>query len=271
MIKLEGNSPQVSFPAATMTFIPSLFIVFLFSSTASALYPFKEVCSSSCGQIQNIRPPFRLKGDPDYCGDPVYELICAGNSTILNLSVGKYYVSSISFNPNELQIVDAGSASGGCRLPLGSLTARKINKGGRYKLTSSNWASFVNCTSFSRHNSNYRPVPCLSQNSSFVYVLSGYQVKELEPSCGFMAMVPTIGLINGSSDKDAFELLQRGFTISWTSNPKTFGYCFAAYFRYGNSFLQVIQKSNEVQIFYSSSFVLKLPIKQKEKLKQAQI
>ena len=209
----------------------SILSFFLFSSTGLALYPFEEVCSSSCGELQNIRPPFRLKGDPNYCGDSDYELTCDGNYTFLNLSVGRYYVNSISFNPNELQIVDVGLESGKCRLPLGSITPRKIKKDQRYELTSSHWASFVNCTGAMQHNTNYRPVPCLSQNSSSVYVVSGYEVKELEPSCGYVAMIPTIDFINESSNKDVFPLLQRGFTISWSSNRRTFGYCFVAYFR----------------------------------------
>ncbi|RVW91822.1 Rust resistance kinase Lr10 [Vitis vinifera] len=57
---------------------------------------------SSCGDIQNISIPFRLKGDPLGCGhpDPAYELVCENNRTIL---YGKYYVEEINYitTPSE--------------------------------------------------------------------------------------------------------------------------------------------------------------------------
>ncbi|ONK81382.1 uncharacterized protein A4U43_C01F28460 [Asparagus officinalis] len=213
----------------------SILTFLLFSSTGLALYPFKEVCSSSCGQLKNIHPPFRLKGDASYCGDPEYELICDQNHTILNLSFGKYYVASISYNPNELQVVDVGLTSGVCRFPLGSITPRTIKNSKRYELISPHWASFVNCVDGIQDDTNYRPVPCLHKNSSFVYVVSGYEVKELKPSCGFSAMIPTDSFMNKSLNEDVFQLLQRGFIISWIGDSKTFGYCFAAYFRASTS------------------------------------
>ncbi|KAJ6795597.1 LEAF RUST 10 DISEASE-RESISTANCE LOCUS RECEPTOR-LIKE PROTEIN KINASE-like 2.5 [Iris pallida] len=200
----------------------------LFSSPGLALY--REICSSSCGRIQHIRWPFRLKGDPHYCGNPKYELVCdAGtNSTVLSMSSRKYYVTRLSYDPNELRIVDTDLASGKCRLPLASISPRIVREDGRYELSSTDWASFVNCTTGTIRQDTYHQVPCLNQSS--IYVTSGYQVKDLVPSCGFLATTPTIGSINKSSNTDhMFELLKMGFTISWIRTPKTFGYCFRAY------------------------------------------
>nr|POE80208.1 hypothetical protein CFP56_79380 [Quercus suber] len=65
--------------------------------------------SSSCGNITNIRFPFRLKTDPKKCGSLRYELSCENNRTVLNLFGvgGKYYVQEISYNNYTIRIVDS--------------------------------------------------------------------------------------------------------------------------------------------------------------------
>ena len=58
-----------------------------------------HTCSaSSCGNIHNISFPFRLKTDPENCGDFSLELSCENNRTVLYISRGKYYVQEISYN-----------------------------------------------------------------------------------------------------------------------------------------------------------------------------
>ncbi|RVW33845.1 hypothetical protein CK203_089080 [Vitis vinifera] len=49
---------------------------------------------SSCGEIQNISNPFRLKGDPFGCGDPDYELVCENNRTMVNVREKQCDISS---------------------------------------------------------------------------------------------------------------------------------------------------------------------------------
>ncbi|RVW87473.1 Rust resistance kinase Lr10 [Vitis vinifera] len=56
---------------------------------------------SSCGDIQNISYPFRLKGDPSWCGDHHYELVCENNHTTGNcLSTSLYSSPYYSFDSN---------------------------------------------------------------------------------------------------------------------------------------------------------------------------
>ena len=77
---------------------------------------------SSCGDIQNISIPFRLKGDPLGCGDPdpAYELVCENNRTML---YGKYYVEEINYQNYTIRVVVAGLEKSNCfSLPLYSLT-----------------------------------------------------------------------------------------------------------------------------------------------------
>nr|XP_023914941.1 rust resistance kinase Lr10-like [Quercus suber] len=64
--------------------------------------------ASSCGNIHNISFPFRLKSDPENCGDPWYELSCENNRTVLQLYDAKFYVQEISYNNYTIRIVDSG-------------------------------------------------------------------------------------------------------------------------------------------------------------------
>ncbi|XP_050887206.1 LEAF RUST 10 DISEASE-RESISTANCE LOCUS RECEPTOR-LIKE PROTEIN KINASE-like 2.2 [Lathyrus oleraceus] len=62
--------------------------------------------SSSCGKITNIRYPFRLKQDPEHCGNNRYELDCVNNVTRLSLYDGYYLVESINYNNYTIRVVD---------------------------------------------------------------------------------------------------------------------------------------------------------------------
>jgi len=67
---------------------------------------YSQPCSSSCGKISNITHPFRLKHDPDHCGNNQYELDCVNNVTVLNLYDGYYFVQSINYNNYTIRLVD---------------------------------------------------------------------------------------------------------------------------------------------------------------------
>ncbi|XP_050221733.1 rust resistance kinase Lr10-like isoform X2 [Mercurialis annua] len=83
-----------------------------------------HVCPpSSCGNIRNISYPLRLKGDPQHCGFPLYELSCENNQTVLNLYSTKYYVQAIDYSDSSLRIVDAAISIDDCSsLPQFSMT-----------------------------------------------------------------------------------------------------------------------------------------------------
>ncbi|XAR52227.1 hypothetical protein NMG60_11020176 [Bertholletia excelsa] len=67
---------------------------------------------SSCGNILNISHPFRLKGDPEHCGDKKYELSCENNRTVLSSYSGKYYVEAINYQNYTIRLVDVGIRKG---------------------------------------------------------------------------------------------------------------------------------------------------------------
>ena len=52
--------------------------------SATAKVNHHHCAPSSCGNIHNIRFPFRLKNDPENCGDSKYELSCENNHTVLS-------------------------------------------------------------------------------------------------------------------------------------------------------------------------------------------
>ncbi|XP_038983025.1 rust resistance kinase Lr10-like [Phoenix dactylifera] len=174
--------------------------------------------SSSCGELR-ISDPFRLKGDPAYCGLQQYQLVCDGNKTILDLNPGKYYVTEISYNDSTfsagtLQVVDDSLASGNCGLPPHSLSYSMLEGAGYYS-AGQLWASFVNCTRMIK-NDMYLPVSCLTGNNTFVYVIvseSAYELRFLEPFCAYSAMFPITAAPINNSALEVIKLFQKGFTL----------------------------------------------------------
>ncbi|KAM3681997.1 hypothetical protein ACJW31_12G039100 [Castanea mollissima] len=81
----------------------------LVHETCTATAKVNHHCApSSCGNILNISFPFRLKSDPEKCGDSRYELSCENNHTVLYLFEGKYYVQEINYNNFTIRVVDSG-------------------------------------------------------------------------------------------------------------------------------------------------------------------
>ncbi|KAJ7959314.1 Receptor-like protein kinase [Quillaja saponaria] len=64
--------------------------------------------SSSCGKIENVSYPFRLKGDPESCGDKRCELVCENHVTVQYMNSRKYYVQAINYKNYTIRVVDAG-------------------------------------------------------------------------------------------------------------------------------------------------------------------
>ncbi|XP_050221735.1 LEAF RUST 10 DISEASE-RESISTANCE LOCUS RECEPTOR-LIKE PROTEIN KINASE-like 2.4 [Mercurialis annua] len=69
---------------------------------------------SSCGNVKNIKLPFRLKTDPKGCGYPIYELSCENNEPMLYLFSGRYRVLSINYHNSTVRVVDAAVDKNNC-------------------------------------------------------------------------------------------------------------------------------------------------------------
>lgn len=190
-------------------------------------------CSSSCGDIDNIKYPFRLRGDPSGCGDPDYEFSCVNNKTILEIFPGKYYVKSISYTDNLLHLVDVNFANGSCSLPSGSLKNRDgVVLDFRYKgevdFATESLIRFVKCSSnvtlqFNQTlHYNYTEVPCLSRNGTYMYaVVDGrYEANNYPRTCSLVSLAP----VNYHDElykkiptyEAVAKALQAGFDIGWS-------------------------------------------------------
>ena len=81
----------------------------LLHETCSATAKAHPCAPSSCGDIDNISSPFRLKTDPENCGDPRYELSCENNHKVVYLAEGrKYYVQEINYSMYTIRVVEPG-------------------------------------------------------------------------------------------------------------------------------------------------------------------
>ncbi|KAK2977445.1 hypothetical protein RJ640_028606 [Escallonia rubra] len=84
-------------------------VVFIVQAYFSQISSGEKNCGcgpSSCGSIHNISCPFRLKGNPENCGDSRYEPACEDNITVINLYSHRYYVQEINYSNVMIRLVD---------------------------------------------------------------------------------------------------------------------------------------------------------------------
>ncbi|KAJ4781693.1 Receptor kinase [Rhynchospora pubera] len=171
----------------------------------------RECPQSSCGNLE-IKHPFYLKSQKSRCTThSQYQLNCEGNRATLQIfEPEKYIVTKI--DSYGINVVSARFAEGSCTVPTGSLSFSSVLKETNYLL--SNLGSLVKCRELISNNSMYLPVGCMSTNDSFVYLVDGaYQVRYLEPSCFYLALLPLGFEVSGNTTGDAFKLLQEEFTL----------------------------------------------------------
>ena len=82
----------------------------LFPITSNA----RHCLPSSCGDKLRITSPFRLKTDPENCGDPSYQFSCENNLTVLYSSSLKYFVLAINYNNYTIRVVDSKVQKDNC-------------------------------------------------------------------------------------------------------------------------------------------------------------
>ena len=182
---------------------------------------------SSCGDIQNISYPFRLKGDPSGCGDPDYELVCENNRTMINSRNGdKYDVADINYDHSTIRVVDPGVKKGNCfSTPLYSLSYYSFDSNYYWRRVS-NTTVLMNCEQ-PISDSNYIPItPCNSSNvtssssQAYVYALVGggdsLLVNDIKYSCTILSTIVTRSLKPGNlSMSDLQEVLLLGLDLSF--------------------------------------------------------
>ena len=120
-----------------MAFLVVLIVLFLGTSSAKI----DGICSpSSCGDILNISSPFRLKSDPENCGNWRYELSCENNLTVLYLYSVKYLVRAINYNNYTIRIADANVRKDNCySIPYYSLSKYNFSYRDSYRTYQKIW------------------------------------------------------------------------------------------------------------------------------------
>ncbi|KAL6321061.1 hypothetical protein AAG906_012047 [Vitis piasezkii] len=171
-----------------------------------------QLCTSSCGNIHNISYPFRLKDDPESCGESEYELACENNRTILYLYSGKYKVEEIKYENFTIRVVDDFSS-----LPLDSWTSRNFTLQSpiRYwpSISSSDYVDMASCSKNSSAHFS------LSSIQTYSYVVVGDMLlSDLENSCrrDLEVWVSTCGQkIDDSSCSGIHDGLRYGTGLHW--------------------------------------------------------
>ncbi|QCD99320.1 Wall-associated receptor kinase [Vigna unguiculata] len=208
---------------------------------------------ASCGKISNISYPFRLKGDPEKCGEESYELGCENNVTLLYMNSAQYHVQAINYKNYTVRVVDPALQLHNCSsLPLRSLSRSNFSDTYTYTyssdpyqaITSSyeNWGSlsfehilFLNCKHTVRENGKYvKTEECVKWDSKgYAYAVVGdLKAEDLEVGCDIKLVAPTsLRTFNNHSYTSMHSSLAYGFQISWINlacqnHPCPDGFCY---------------------------------------------
>ncbi|KAF0898993.1 hypothetical protein E2562_012685 [Oryza meyeriana var. granulata] len=196
---------------------------------------------SSCAHLQDIRYPFRFRGDPPGCGVQAYELFCSDGKAIIYINTGRYFVTNISYSDSIFWVVDASLDNSSCPIPrrnqhpyIYGLQSAKANQPYRdisLYPDAITWAAFVICSRMIKNNAIYRPVACRSTNNSFVYVLTNflsYNVGNVEPSCGYLALIPLgswkMRPPDNASYEDVVKFMRDGFALRFPDEYEPWTY-----------------------------------------------
>ncbi|KAE8793620.1 receptor-like kinase ARK1AS [Hordeum vulgare] len=190
----------------------------------------------SCGHLQDIRPPFRRRGDPLECGVEAYELGCTSSKATIHINTGTYYVTAINYTGSYFWVINTNfDTSSSCPLPPRNqfllVGIDSVSPPGfRYLDTAMYYtACFANCSRAVRDNSSYKPVSCLSASNSHVYVWVspyGCMVVDLEPYCGYLAEIPfdyeySEEYWQNASYADIIQVISKGFIVRFPVDTMT--------------------------------------------------
>jgi hypothetical protein len=227
-----GNNLYVFHHSVTLEILIIFSLIAIFE--ADLVHGGDDACPPfSCGHLQDISYPFRRQGDPLGCGVEAYELVCTSSKATIHINTGTYYVTAINYTGSYFWVMDPSfNTNSSCPLPLWNhypgdsfIDVDKLGSPAFYDLItrSSSIACFANCSRAVTNNRAYKPVACLSADDSHVYVWveSACLVGDLEPYCGYLAIIP-FGegysfdwpwLQDDASYADITELISEGFTV----------------------------------------------------------
>ncbi|XP_056171251.1 rust resistance kinase Lr10-like [Syzygium oleosum] len=220
---------------------------------------------SACGEVGNIRYPFRLKDDPKGCGDSGFELACEDNRTVLSLFDGRYHVKSINpwnfggsidWDFGQIEVVDVGLQKSNCSsLPLHQLMRSNFSgeDDEHYYISYRTSVTIVSCSKQVR--SPIYPLyiatePCIAINGFYSYAVIDAEASDIEDFCTITTSTwaadylweleylqekraPWFRENRPISYNDIHNAMTDGFNLYYDAWPQmTFLFCFLG-FRYG--------------------------------------
>ena len=244
MTGYEGK-PLSCYAFIQLAILANLLILLCFQQTCIAKKHPQHRIPSSCGEIHNISHPFRLKGDPEGCGDPRLELTCENNFTVLHLFSGKFHVQYINYTGQIIGVTDAGLEDDTCSfIPRYFLCDQNVSiitsaddiTEETLTLNSNNVVvAFLNCSNPVIDDPQYVDLnsigaDCFDRRRSggYIYVIfyssfSGFVVSELKVGCHlqvatFTAWTSQLDGFYGTyytKDSNISRSVFYGFELSW--------------------------------------------------------
>ncbi|BAD52561.1 putative rust resistance kinase Lr10 [Oryza sativa Japonica Group] len=239
-------------PTALQVFVSVQFVFAVLVPHAAGRHHRHGCAPFSCGHLSDVSPPFRRRGDPPECGVASYELTCTDDKpATIQIDNGTYLVMDIKYKDSTFWVIDANisDSRNNCPLPRwnrdfgyydqmlyerhGEDSRRRSIQAELMPPYQSTTATFVTCSQeILKSNGKYRPVACMSTNSSFVYVLTGMNsdsIGSLEPSCGYLAMTPLGAgdrplVLENASYADVVKLMRGGFAIRFPYTSRFYVY-----------------------------------------------
>lgn len=168
--------------------------------------------STSCSRNgPEIRFPFKLKGQPDNCGYPGFELSCTEkNETILELPNSiRVMVRSIIYESHKMSVQDPENCFPR-QLQNLSLSASPFKFSLSYPYESLYNYTFFNCSSQKKNMYSLDPVPCLS--------LPDYPVYAVMPEAGFIDvdLSSCRKMYNVSGVPYEVSKISKDFSLNWS-------------------------------------------------------
>ncbi|XP_060203828.1 rust resistance kinase Lr10-like isoform X1 [Lycium barbarum] len=183
-------------------------------------------CTSFCGDIQNIKFPFRLKADPGNCGDSKFQLDCQNNRTIISLNSRKYNVLEINYEKYLIRAIDPGleNQSRNCTSFPNYFTTNYPSSSTFSDSDPIIPVIYVNCLATVNSSRYVETTFCGSQNKTsskslrYVAIGQGMSISDLAENCTveMVAWASVRGLSGDNASLSSIVgALSYGFELSW--------------------------------------------------------
>ncbi|XP_050385662.1 rust resistance kinase Lr10-like [Argentina anserina] len=214
---------------------------------------------SSCGDIPNISPPFRLQDDPEHCGVPGLTLKCDKNITTLPLLSHEYLVKEINYTRSTIRVVDPGLEKSNCSsLPRFPLSQYDFYHLANWWLSyeSNSVVTLLKCANPVNDPRYANTAPCIkSEFYGYYYAIqSSMTVGDLENGCSIDSRVPTTwtyGDDQNVSYQDIHDQMVYGFELVgfYGCNGSQWSYPYGCYPRSIRGFFRLCWATFEVMEF----------------------